>query len=44
MSDGTGGPAAGEVVVVVDDNVHFMREDERYVAGRFETLEAALAQ
>ena len=33
---------AVEYVVWVDDNYHFMDEDERYCAGKFSTFEAAL--
>jgi hypothetical protein len=31
-------------MVFVDDNFHFMNEDERYPAGAFETAEAAIAK
>jgi len=31
------------VTVYVDDNFHYMNEDERYVLGEFETEEEALA-
>ncbi len=30
--------------VLVDDNFHFMQEDERYSAGRFDTYQEAVAK
>jgi len=35
---------AGPFQVFVDDNFHFMDEDERYKAGEFATYEEALAK
>ena len=35
--------AGGDWTVYVDDNFHYMDEDERYCLGTFETLDAAVA-
>jgi len=31
------------ITVYVDDNFHYMSEDDRYVLGEFETRETAIA-
>ena len=42
-TDDTANPEHG-YTVYVDDNFHYMDEDERYVAGTFATYEEALAK